>query len=73
MFGKYASLIVSGDRILALDQTGLLLLIKADPDRFELISQRKVANDSWAHLAVRGGEVFIRELDAMTVYRWKNE
>ncbi len=70
-FGKYASLITSGKKILVLDQTGMLWLIKTDPQRLEIIGKQKVSDDSWAHLAVRGNEVFVRELQAMTVFRWK--
>jgi outer membrane protein assembly factor BamB len=54
-FGKYVSLVAQGDRILGLDERGVLLLIKADPKGFQLLDQRKVATeDTWAHLAVCG-------------------
>lgn len=72
-FGKYASLVAQGDRILALDERGFLLLIKADPKGFQLLDQRKVAaEDTWAHLAVCGEEVFVRELRAMSAFRWQS-
>ena len=70
-FGKYASLIAQDDRFLALDASGRLLLIKANPQEFELIDdvegQRR---ETWAHLAISGDELFIRELGAITGYRW---
>lgn len=70
-YGKYWSLVANGDRILALDQRGDLLLIRATPEKFDLLDERKISNDStWAHLAVCGPEVFVRELKAMTAYRW---
>jgi outer membrane protein assembly factor BamB len=70
-FGKYASLIAQGDRFLALDSSGRLLLIKANSQEFELVDDEKVSDDeTWAHLAVSGNELFIRELGAMTAYRW---
>jgi outer membrane protein assembly factor BamB len=70
-FGKYASLIAQGDRILALDQQGVLLLIKANPEKFELLDSRTVSEgETWAHLAIAGDQLFIRELDALTAYRW---
>jgi hypothetical protein len=35
--------------------------------------QRKVAaEDTWAHLAVCGEEVFVRELRAMSAFRWQS-
>lgn len=70
-YGKYWSMVASGSKILALDERGDLLLINATPDKYELLDSRKVAENSWAHIAVVGDEVFIRELKAMTVYRWK--
>jgi outer membrane protein assembly factor BamB len=70
-FGKYWSMVANRDMILALDQRGELLLIRADPEEFQLVDRRKIADDSWAHLAVCGNEVFVRELDAMTVYQWR--
>lgn len=71
-FGKYCSLVAQGNRILALDQRGMLLLIKANPNKFELIDSLKVSEEeTWAHLAVSGNELFIRELNALAVYRWK--
>jgi len=70
-FGKYWSLVAQGDRILALDERGELLLIKANPEKFELLDQRKISEQpTWAHLAVCGDEVFVRDLKGLTVYRW---
>ncbi len=71
--GKYASMIANGDKILALDERGELLLIKANPEKFELLSSRKVGDDSWAHLAIRGNQIFVRNLDELIVFDWKSE
>jgi len=72
-FGKYWSLIAAGDRILALDERGELLLIRANPSEFELIDRREIATrPTWAHVAVAGDQVFVRELDAMSVFDWKS-
>ena len=58
-YGKYASFVAQGDLILALDQAGDLLLLKANPKAFELLEQRKISDqDTWAHVAVYGGEIF---------------
>jgi len=71
-FGKYWSLVANGDRILALDQKGELLLIRANPEKFDLIESKKVSEqETWAHIAVCGTEVAIRELNAMSVFDWK--
>ncbi len=72
-YGKYSSLVAQKDLILALDQKGELLLLKANPKEFELLGQRKVSDEeTWAHLAVCSDEIFIRELNALSVYVWKN-
>ncbi len=71
-FGKYASLVAQRDRILALDERGVLLLIKANPKEFELLSEKQVSEDeSWAHLAVSGDDLFIRDLNALVAWRWR--
>ena len=71
-FGKYWSMVANGDKLLALDQRGELLLIQASPDEFKLISRRQVADDSWAHLAIVNDEVFVRDLGAMKAFSWKD-
>lgn len=70
-FGRYCSLVAQGDRILALDERGELLLIRATPERFELLDRRKVSeSETWAHLAVSGGEVVVRSLKELLVLAW---
>lgn len=72
-FGKYWSLVAQGRRILALDERGELLLIAANPEKFELLDQRRVTEQpAWAHLAVCGHEVFVRDLKALSVFRWES-
>lgn len=71
-FGKYCSLVAQKDRILALDQRGKLLLLKANPKAFELLDEREISDqETWGHLAVCGEEVFIRELKGLSVFQWK--
>ncbi len=70
-FGDYWSLVANKDRILALDNRGVLYLIKANAKEFELIEKRKVSDsETWAHLAVCGDEIFIRDLTGLSVWRW---
>jgi len=69
-FGKYWSLVANRDRFLALDERGLLLLLAANPAKPEILSQRKVGDDTWAHLAVTDQHVYIRELKALAAYDW---
>lgn len=71
-FGRYWSLVAQGDRILALDETGDLRLIRATPGQYEPVGEAKVATkESWAHLAVVGDEIFVRDLEGLTVFRWR--
>jgi outer membrane protein assembly factor BamB len=78
-FGKYWSMVSNPESgmILALESEGQLRQIAADPERFRVISETKVADDSWAHLAVQpvsdgeGFWVMVRALDRLRVYRWQ--
>jgi outer membrane protein assembly factor BamB len=71
-FGEYWNLVSRGDRILALDQRGELLLFKANPQQFDLVDRRKISDEeTWAHLAVVGDQLFVRELNAIAAYQWK--
>lgn len=71
-FGEYWSLVANGDKILALDQRGILYLFKANPVEFELLDKRKVTeSEAWAHLAVCGDEIYIRDLTSLRAWRWK--
>jgi len=48
------------------------LLIEADPKQFKLLDKRQVSEqDAWAHVAVAGDQVFVREREAIAVYRWR--
>ena len=70
-FGKYMSLVSQGDRILALDERGKLFLIRANPEKLEVLDSRDVSEDStWAHVAVVGNHVLVRELGGLSVWRW---
>jgi len=69
-YGKYASLIAAKDKIMALDERGDLILFKANPEKFELIDVRKVADDSWAHLAATADRLFVRDLNELKIFKW---
>ncbi len=71
-YGKYASLVASGDKILTLLADGRLLLLAANPSEFSLLGEVTLSDqETWAHLAVSGNEVYVRELEAISAYRWK--
>jgi len=71
-FGEYWSLVTQGNRILALDQRGLLLLIEANPKSFKLLSEFELKTPpTWAQLVVCGDELYVRHLKGLHLYRWK--
>jgi outer membrane protein assembly factor BamB len=71
-YGEYWSLVTRGDRILALDQDGTLYLIRATPEKLDILAEKKLTKDEcWAHLAVEEGTLYVRELKALVAYEWK--
>lgn len=70
-FGQYWSMVANGDQILALDQEGELLLLKANPEKPEVIERRTISKDeTWGHLAIADRQAFVRELNAIAAYQW---
>jgi len=70
-FGEYWSLVANKDKILALDNRGSLYLLKANPKEYDPLDKRKVADsETWAHVAVCGDEIFVRDLNGLSAWRW---
>ena len=70
-FSDYWSLVANGDKLLGLDSRGVLHLVRANPKEYEPLDERKLgAGETWAHLAVCGDELFVRDLAGVTAYRW---
>jgi outer membrane protein assembly factor BamB len=70
-FGEYWSLVAAGSKILALDNRGTMYLLNANPKELEILSERKVADaETWAHLAVCGNEIYVRDLNGLTAWTW---
>ncbi len=71
-FGEYWSLISQGQRLLALDEKGILFLIQADPAGFKLIAEKPISDSgTWAHLAMDGDLIVIRALNKLQAFHWK--
>jgi len=69
---EYWSQVSQGGRILALADTGVLRLLRADPQRYTVLGEVElVAGPSWAHLAVADGELHVREQDSYRVFSWR--
>ncbi len=72
-FGSYLSMISNGDKILGLSDDGALYLVSANAEQFELLDKATISEqETWAHLAIAGDEIFVRELKAITAYRWRD-
>ncbi len=70
-FGKYWSMVRNGDRILALDERGDLILFATDVGEYRELDRRHLTDQpAWGHLAVAGDQVFIRDLASIAVYGW---
>lgn len=70
-YGKYWSMIASGDRALALDQRGELFYLHLTPEKFDLLGSHKISEqETWAHLAISDNQLFIRELNALAAFDW---
>jgi outer membrane protein assembly factor BamB len=73
-FGKYWSMVANGDRVLALDERGELILFHATPEKFDVQARRKISSsDTWAHLAAVDGALYVRELDGISAWNWSAE
>ena len=71
-FGDYVSMATNGSRVLGLDTKGNVTLFEADAGKFTRLGTKKIADgETWAHVAVCGEEVFIRELEGLALWRWK--
>ena len=71
VFGQYWSMVANGSRVLALDQTGELILFEASPFSLEIIDERTISDEpTWAHLAKSGDQLFVRSLKGLTAYQW---
>jgi outer membrane protein assembly factor BamB len=70
-FGKYVSMAVNGNRALALDQRGELFLLHLSPEQLTVVDKVTLSGDeSWAHVAICGDIIFVREQKAIVAYRW---
>ena len=70
-FGKYMSMVSNGKEIIALDEDGTLYLIEPNSQKLSVRESREISDEpSWAHLALSGRQMFVRELQAIACYEW---
>ncbi len=71
---EYWSLVHQEELILALTNNGTLRLIEAAPEEYLVVGEVQVADaETWAHLAVSGTDVFIRELEGLSAWSWGSD
>lgn len=69
-FGKYWSMVVNGNSALALDEKGILLLLDLNGEKYSEVDRLKVSDqETWAHLAVSGNQIFVRDLKGLTIWQ----
>lgn len=70
-FSEYASLVANGTHILALAQTGHLVLIRHNPQKLQELDRRKISDqETWGHLVVCGRELYVREQKGLFRLDW---
>jgi outer membrane protein assembly factor BamB len=60
-FADYASLTVVNDKILALNSTGELFLVKADAAKYEELGRVQICAKTWASPAYADGTLFVKD------------
>ena len=60
-FGDYASLTVVNDKILALNSTGELILLKANPAKYEELGRAQICAKTWASPAYADGRIYVKD------------
>ena len=71
----YMSMVAQADKILTLGDDGVLRLFAANPKAETPLGEVSLLppgsdDSSWAHLAVAGEQLFVRDLTGVTAYRW---
>ena len=67
--GKYFSLVVAGSAVLVLTSEGELIVFKADAKECTELARWKVSEKgSWAHLALAGNRLYVKDKDTLYCY-----
>ncbi|MBM3876029.1 MAG: hypothetical protein FJ386_04820 [Verrucomicrobia bacterium] len=60
-FGDYAAFIAVGDKILVQAQSGELLLMRANPEKFEELGRIQTCGNTWSHPALADSKLLQRD------------
>ena len=67
-FGDYASLTTVNDKILVLNSTGELILVRADPAKYEELGRVQLCAKTWASPAYSDGKIYVKDEGHLTAY-----
>jgi hypothetical protein len=69
--GDNASIVASGDLLLLSTTNGELIVARADPAGFKEIKRYRTAESAvWAHPAIVGRTVLIKDVDKLICWGW---
>lgn len=57
----HASLIRAGNRLLLLEEGGILILIEPNPEKYQELCRAKICGQTWAHPALSEGKLYVRD------------
>jgi outer membrane protein assembly factor BamB len=67
-FGDYASLTTVNDKILLLNSNGELILVRADPAKYEELGRVQLCAKTWASPAYADGKIYVKDEGHLTAY-----
>jgi outer membrane protein assembly factor BamB len=67
---QFASVVVAGENLIVLTNTGELVVVRANPAAYEEVGRWKVseAGGTWAHPAVVGSRIYIKEKEHLLCF-----
>jgi len=67
-FGDYTSITAVNDKLLALTSTGELLLLKANPAKYEELGRAQLCAKTWASPAYADGKIYVKDENSVAAY-----
>lgn len=67
-FGDYTSITAVNDKLLALTSAGELLLLKANPAKYEELGRAQLCAKTWASPAYADGKIYVKDENSVAAY-----
>jgi outer membrane protein assembly factor BamB len=68
-FGDYSSLVLAGDQLLVLSDSGDLTALEATPRGYRPLGEQSLADTpTWAHLVIAHGRLFVRDRKGLSCF-----